>query len=182
VGAGDRPESHPDGARPPQGILVERNFIQNPLTPGRFGIHIDQATGVRLYHNAVYRTRKALHILDLPPKTAGLRVLNNLFLEASELGFRASAMSVFERFDFNGFGLGGTGVQCELGETKQSVASLIEEGQITNSLAVGTAGFDSGDLAIPNGIQVVDKGTPIPGFSYEGTAPDLGIFEHPAAN
>jgi hypothetical protein len=78
--------------------------------------------------------------------------------------------------------LGGTAVEYELAETRKSIASLIEEGQITHSVAVGTAGFDSGDLATPNGIQVVDKGTPIPGFSFEGAAPDLGIFEHAAAN
>ena len=181
VAAGDRLEIHPDGARAPQSVLIERNLIHNPLTPGRYGVYIDTATAVRVYHNVVHRTRKALQVLDLPPKTAGLRVLNNLFLDASELGFRVSGLNVFDRFDFNAFSLGGTPVQSEIGDARQSVASLIEEGQITNSLAVGAAGFESGDLANPNGVQVVDKGTPIPGFSYEGAAPDLGLFEHPAA-
>jgi hypothetical protein len=181
VHAGARLDARPDGAVPPSSILVERNLIQNPVTPGRLGFLIDHAVDVRLYHNAVARVRKALVVYDLPPKTDGLRVLNNLFLEASELGFRTSGMAVFDRFDFNAFGLGAGAVQSEIGEARQSIASQVEEGLIPDSYVVAGAGFDQGDLAHPSGVQVVDKGTPIPGFSYEGPAPDLGPYEHPPA-
>jgi hypothetical protein len=181
IAAGARPEAHPDGARAPKQILIEHNVIFNPLTPGRYGFLIDTAQNVHLYHNVVLRVRKALQIEDLPPKTSGLRVLNNLFLEASELGFRSSAMSVFDRFDYNAFGLGASPVQSEVGETRQAISAQIEEGLITNSYAVQGVAFDNDDLAHPRGIQVVDKGVAIPGFTHQGLAPDLGVFEHPAA-
>ena len=57
----------------------------------------------------------------------------------------------------------------------------VDEGVVSDTYVVAGAGFDQGDLAQPSGVQVVDKGTPIPGFSYEGAAPDLGPYEHPPA-
>jgi nitrous oxidase accessory protein NosD len=181
IAAGNRPEAHPDGARAPKQVLAEHNYIFNPLTPGRYGFLLDTVENVHIYHNAVLRTRKALQIENLPPKTSGLRVLNNLFLESSELGFRVSAMSVFERFDYNAFGLGASAVQSEVGESRQAISTQIEEGLIANSYAVQGAAFDDDDLARPSGVQVVDKGVAIPGFNHLGAAPDLGVFEHQAA-
>jgi hypothetical protein len=182
IGAGERPEALAEGARAPQSILVERNMISNPLSPSRHGISVDTAVSVRIYHNAVHRSRRALMISDLPPKTQSLRVLNNLFLEAVELGFRTSGMAVFDRFEFNAFGLGGSAVQSEVGEARQSITSQVEAGTISETFVVGAASFTDDNLDQPNGVQVVDKGTSIPGFGFEGTAPDLGPVEHVAAN
>ena len=80
------------------------------------------------------------------------------------------------------FGLGGSAVQSEVGEALQSITSRVESGAISETFVVGAASFTDGNLDQPNGVQVVDKGTSIPGFGFEGAAPDLGPVEHVAAN
>ena len=91
VAAGARLEALGDEGEPPQGVLVERNVIYNRINPSRFGVVIDHAVGVRLYHNLVYHSRKALMVSDLPPKTQAIRALNNLFLEATSWAFEPAA-------------------------------------------------------------------------------------------
>jgi len=182
VAAGDRPEANPDGSRPPQSILVERNVVFNQINASRFGLVVDHALSVRLYHNLVYNSRKALMTRDLPPKTQSIRVINNLFLEALELGYRTSGMSIFERFESNAFGLGSGAVQSEIGDQRQSIAAQVDDGTLENTFVVNATSFTEGDLSRPTGIEVVDKGTSIPGFGFEGTAPDLGPVERVAAN
>ena len=176
VGAGERPEAHPDGPRPPQDVWIARNYISNPLQPGRYGILVDTATDVRIYHNAIETVRKGLFIKDLPPKTQGLRILNNLILEASEVGFRVSGMAAVDRFDFNAFSLGATDVLGEINGERSTIASLVENGEMPNTQAVNQVSIGV-DLRSVEGVEVVDRGTPIPGLNYEGAAPDLGPAE-----
>ena len=182
VAAGNRPEANTGDARAPEGILVERNVVFNRINSSRFGLVVDQAVSVRLYHNLVYNSRKALMTRDLPPKTQSIRVLNNLFLEALELGFRTSGMSVFERFESNAFGLSSGAVQSEVGDQRQAIAAQVDDGTLDKTFVVNATSFTDGDLSRPNGIEVIDQGTSIPGFSFEGTAPDLGPVERSAAD
>ena len=91
-------------------------------------------------------------------------------------------MNVFERFEANAFGLSSGAVQSEIGEVRQPIASQVDDGTLSNSFVVNATSFEGLDLGRPNGIEVVDKGISIPGFGFEGTAPDLGPVERVAAN
>lgn len=181
VAAGARLEALGDEGRPPQGVLVERNVIYNRINPSRFGVVIDHAVGVRLYHNLVYHSRKALMVSDLPPKTQAIRALNNLFLEASELGFRTSGMSVFDRFEANVFGWGLGAVTSEVGDERRSIAEQVADETLEGIVAVSAVTFTDNDLSRPVGVEVVDQGAAIPGLAYEGAAPDLGPVERATA-
>ena len=142
---------------------------------------IDHAVGVRLYHNLVYHSRKALMVSDLPPKTQAIRALNNLFLEASELGFRTSGMSVFDRFEANVFGWGLGAVTSEVGDERRSIAEQVADETLEGIVAVSAVTFTDNDLSRPVGVEVVDQGAAIPGLAYEGAAPDLGPVERATA-
>jgi hypothetical protein len=159
----------PAGGVAPTRVVVQRNYLENRLTPESTALQIDSGRDVRFVNNVVDHYAEAFRVAD---GAGGIVIANNLVL-APGSGFRLPSSGI-AFFDYNVFGasglpearVGGAAVNTEWWKSRMPHSRLLPGLDIT-----------ARDLARIAGFSTVDAGMPFDGIAFKGAAPDIGVAE-----
>jgi parallel beta helix pectate lyase-like protein len=159
------------GGKPPEKIVVQRSFFQNALTSESLALDVRQGRGVRFSNNVVDRYAKGF---QAGKEVESLSIANNLFLGA-RTAFELSAPEAAGFLDYNVFASAPDLAAVISGITRPLSAYAKDRMRHTRIIqGVSLTGSDLGKLA---GFTPVDQGKALPGISYRGAAPDIGVAE-----
>jgi hypothetical protein len=163
-------EARPAGAAPEK-VVILRNFLQNTLTPEGVALDVVRGTDIRFYNSVVDRYTDDVHAAD---GVRALSVANNLFLGGkTACVLLVPGANYF--FDYNVFA-NSTNPRVVLGSDVYGVSDLTA-GPMSHTRIFPKVEISGGDLAKLTGFSPVDQGQVMPGLSYRGAAPDIGIAE-----
>ena len=159
----------PDRGAAPTRVVVQRNYLENRLTPDATAIQIDSGRDVRFANNVVDHYAEAFRVAN---GVDGVVIANNLVL-APGIGFRLPASGI-AFFDYNVFGapglpgaqVAGAAVGADWWKTRMPHSRLVPGLDIT-----------ARDLARIVGFAAIDAGKALDGIPFKGSAPDIGVAE-----
>lgn len=155
-------------------ILVLRNFLENRLTPESTGLLIDGGRDVLLVNNLLDHYAEAIRVAGRPPGTDRISIANNLVLEPA-LAFSLDSRESAQVFEANVFSSAGGSARARIGADTMDLGKALRG--MPGSRLLRKIEILDHDLARITGFVPVDAGRPIPGVTFRGAAPDIGVAE-----
>jgi hypothetical protein len=165
---GDPSESGPA----PRAIVLQRNYLENRLTPDSVGLRVERGEDVRFVNNVIDRYSEP--ILLAPAGVERVSIANNLVIEPRTAFTLGSPASV-SLFDYNVFG-SGPNLKAVVGADRVEAAAWMAL-RMPHSRVVSGADLIGGDLGKIAGFSPVDAGKALEGLPFLGAAPDVGVAE-----
>ena len=159
-------------------VSVDHNYIVDTASVGT-GVRIEAARDLRVVHNVLDRVAEAFAVAGGPPRTQGVTVVNNLVVGLAKLGFSLDDPKSLAHFDYNLFSPRSQAgsVAARIAGREIPLAKALQEAKMTHTNVVVGVRILNNDLARIDGAVVRDQGSPLGGFPYRGSAPDVGIEE-----
>jgi hypothetical protein len=155
---------------PSEGLVFQRNYLENRLTADATAFRLLRGKGVRVANNVIDRYAEPFWI-----GSSGLErveIANNLAIKP-RIAFALGALSSVAFFDYNVFGADPS-LPAMVGQGSEG-ASWIS--RMPHSRIVPGADLSGGDLSRIVGFSPVDAGKALEGMGYRGAAPDIGVAE-----
>ena len=162
-------------ARPEQ-VVFERSYVESRIGSGT-GAAVEAGTGVRISNDIFDGLAEGVLLFGHPPQTADVTVANNLILGVASLAFQIEDPASSRVFDHNVFTAAKEKVSVEVRGKTSDLARYLAENTVPGSKVVPSVRFLLRDLSRVEGVDVVDRGRPLPNVSFQGKAPDLGVAE-----
>ncbi len=151
------------------GVVILRNYFDNHLTDDGVALLVEGGERVLFAHNVVDRYAEGFRVER--GGSGALSVVNSLFV-APKTAFEVPAADSLVRLDGVVFG-GPGGARGRIGNRSVDPASLGTSVRVVPRMELAGR-----DLAHVDGFSPVDAGRPLPGVTFQGAAPDVGVAEH----
>jgi hypothetical protein len=155
-------------------VRILRNFLENRLTAESTGLTVEGGRDVLLANNVLDHYAEAIRIAGRPPGTERISVANNLVLEPA-LAFSLDSRESAPVFEANIFSSAGGSARARIGADTMDLDRALRG--MPGSRLLRKIEILDHDLARITGFVPVDAGRPIPGVTFRGAAPDIGVAE-----